>query len=217
MYYNDGQGMCFSLPTLDDPFNDRNGKLEFQKKETKKKPSAQKNEKAFVKGKMKGIENDKAMSMGSEIRKSLISNNNLGIDQEKAKVQMNGKVGRGRQRQARENMDCPSKFLMYSLNEIEKALRHEGTYNDDEDESLFVSPWGVEFLKCYSTGKDILETSGSSCTTEQIAWVVSMAADIIVRKEEEDLSVPSPSFLFLVPSQEEAVKVCYLFLSHCSK
>jgi hypothetical protein len=71
-------------------------------------------------------------------------------------------------------------------------------------------------LKCYSTGKDILETSGSSCTTEQIAWVVSMAADIIVRKEEEDLSVPSPSFLFLVPSQEEAVKVCYLFLSHCS-
>lgn len=201
------QGMCFSLPTLDDPFNDRNGKLEFQKKETKNKPSARKNEKAFVKGKMKGIENDKAMSMGSEIRKSLISNNNLGIDQEKAKVQMNGKAGRGRQRQARENMDCPSKFLMYSLNEIEKALRHEGTYNDDEDESLFVSPWGVEFLKCYSTGKDILETSGSSCTTEQIAWVVSMAADIIVRKEEEDLSVPSPSFLFLVPSQEEAVKV----------
>ncbi|KAJ6311422.1 hypothetical protein OIU77_013231 [Salix suchowensis] len=200
------QGMCFSLPSPDDPFNDRNGKLEFQTKKSKKKPLARKNEKAFVKGKMKGTENEKAMSVGSENKKSLISNNNSGTGQEKAEVQMNGKVGRGRQRQARENVDCPSKFLMYSLNEIEKALRHEGN-EEEEDESLFVSPWGVEFLKCYSTGKDILESSGTSCTTEQIAWIVSMAADIIVRREEEDLSVPTPSFLFLVPSQEEAAKV----------
>uniref|UniRef100_A0A6N2MCA6 Uncharacterized protein n=1 Tax=Salix viminalis TaxID=40686 RepID=A0A6N2MCA6_SALVM len=200
------QGMCFSLPSPDDPFNDRNGKLEFQTKKSKKKPLARKNEKAFVKGKMKGTENEKAMSVGSENKKSLISNNNSGTGQEKAEVQMNGKVGRGRQRQARENVDCPSKFLMYSLNEIEKALRHEGN-DEEEDESLFVSPWGVEFLKCYSTGKDILESSGTSCTTEQIAWIVSMAADIIVRREEEDLSVPTPSFLFLVPSQEEAAKV----------
>ncbi|KAJ6432976.1 hypothetical protein OIU84_020082 [Salix udensis] len=200
------QGMCFSLPSPDDPFNDRNGKLEFQTKKSKKKPLAGKNEKAFVKGKMKGTENEKAMSVGSGNKKSLISNNNSGTGQEKADVQMNGKVGRGRQRQARENVDCPSKFLMYSLNEIEKALRHEGN-DEEEDESLFVSPWGVEFLKCYSTGKDILESTGTSCTTEQIAWIVSMAADIIVRREEEDLSVPTPSFLFLVPSQEEAAKV----------
>lgn len=215
MCYNDIQGMCFSLPSPDDPFNDRNGKLEFQTKKSKKKPLARKNEKAFVKGKMKGTENEKAMSVGSENKKSLISNNNSGTGQEKAEVQMSGKVGRGRQRQARENVDCPSKFLMYSLNEIEKALRHEGN-DEEEDESLFVSPWGVEFLKCYSTGKDILESSGTSCTTEQIAWIVSMAADIIVRREEEDLSVPTPSFLFLVPSQEEAAKVYYLFLSYCS-
>ncbi|CAK7325322.1 unnamed protein product [Dovyalis caffra] len=170
------QGMCFSLPSLDDPFNDRG-------------------------------ENVKAMNLDTEIKKPLISNNNIGGDHEKVEVQMNGKVGHGHRRKTQENVDCPSKFLMHSLNEIEKALRHEGTYTNDEDKPLFFSPWGVEFLKCYSTGKDILETSGSSCTIEQIAWVVSIAADIIVRKEKEGLSLPSPFFLFLVPSQEEAVKV----------
>ncbi|CAI0442459.1 unnamed protein product [Linum tenue] len=45
------------------------------------------------------------------------------------------------------------------------------------------------------SGKDILERSGSSCTIEQIAWMVSIAADSITSKEK-GLSFTSPFLLF---------------------
>ncbi|CAI0410757.1 unnamed protein product [Linum tenue] len=149
------QGMCFSLPTPDDPFNDRSGKTDFSKKDSKKTQASKSNH----------------------------------------------------QRQAGGNSGCPSKFLLLCLNAIESALRLEGLYGKEEDKPLFVDPWGVEFLKCYAGGKDIMETSGSSCTIEQMAWMVSIAADSITRKEKEGLSFTGPFLLFLVSSQEKAIQV----------
>ncbi|WCJ19188.1 P-loop containing nucleoside triphosphate hydrolases superfamily protein [Euphorbia peplus] len=191
------QGMCYSLPTLDDPFNDRHGKMELHlkdkvdKKVTKGK-GASLNKENFSKitgGKDRlDKRNGKRMNSRSEVKKSINSNDNCTSQQLE-----------------HENSVSPSKFFILCLNAIEKMLRHEGTYIDDK--SLFVNPWGVEFLKCCSVGKDILETSGSSCTTEQIAWIVSFAADTIARKEKEGKLVNSPFLLFLVPSQEKAVKV----------
>ncbi|EEF31501.1 dead box ATP-dependent RNA helicase, putative [Ricinus communis] len=157
------QGMCFSLPTLDDPFNERHGRMDINVKDKKKKVNT------------------------------------------REKVQLNGN-DLNHQEQACDYSDGPSKFFILCLNAIEKALRHDGTYNDEE-KPLLVNPWGLEFLKFCSIGKDILETSGSSCTIEQIAWIVSIAADAIARKEKEGLSFSSPFLLFLVPSQEKAAKV----------
>lgn len=62
-------------------------------------------------------------------------------------------------------------------------------------------------MKCYSSGKDILDTSGLSSTDEKIAWVVSSAADSIARKEKEGLTLSSPYLLFLVSTQEKATQV----------
>ncbi|XP_065871843.1 pre-mRNA-processing ATP-dependent RNA helicase prp5 [Euphorbia lathyris] len=208
------QGMCFSLPSLDDPFNERNGKMEFQLKDKKKVVSARGNKKVVIKGKggsnkeifskitgeknSRDQINEKLMNSRSEMKKSISTNDNSRHKNTMAQL-------KERDCTSHENSDYPSKFFILCLNAIEKVLRHEGAYNVDN--SLFVNPWGVEFLKCCSAGKDILETSGSSCTTEQIAWIVSFAADTIARKEKEGLLVNSPFLLFLVPSQEKAVKV----------
>ncbi|KAJ0103067.1 hypothetical protein Patl1_05953 [Pistacia atlantica] len=156
------QGMCFSLPTPDDPFNDRHDN----------------------------------MGLRSPI--------NFG----RTEIQLNGKgFANGHQVQASENSDCPSKFLILCLNAIQNALHHEGTYSVEEGKPLFFNSWGIDFWRCYSSETDILETSGSSSTTEQIAWMVSTAADNIARKEKEGFSFSSPFLLFLVPSQEKAAKV----------
>jgi len=139
------------------------------------------------------------------------------VDSEE-KVQVIGKKGEhGQYGWACENLNHPSKFLIMCLNSIENALRHDGTYISEEDKPLFVNEWGVEFWKYYSTGKDILETSGASSTVEQIAWMFSTAADTIARKEKEGLTFASPFLLFLVPSQEKAAKVVKHIFSYQSQ
>lgn len=216
------EGMCFSLPTPDDPFNDMHGKQDFKGMEPKKKRSSKEDKSGLVNGKdaalRKGTQarnvtklNQLEVDLKDEQKGSVISINDLGqkclVDPE-GKVQVIEKEGNhGRHGWAFENSDCPSKFLIMCLNSIESALRQDGTHISEEDKPLFVNAWGVEFWKCYSAGKDILETSGSSSSVEQIAWMVSIAADTIARKEKEGLTFASPFLLFLVPSQEKAVKV----------
>lgn len=218
------QGMCFSLPTLDDPFNDRNGAKTFERKTTKKEMLPRNHEKVFLNEKSRetlrnsekvdnpGQEKETVTSLKDKLKKSLTSINSTAqksqIDPGRKKTQLNGNGGvYGHHGQVSENLDCPSKYLIQCLNAIENSLRCDGTYNNEEDKPLFVSTWGVEFWKCYSARKDILETSGTSSTIEQIAWMVSSAADSISGKDEEDLSVTSPFLLFLVPSQEKATQV----------
>ncbi|XP_059656698.1 uncharacterized protein LOC132303456 isoform X2 [Cornus florida] len=106
-----------------------------------------------------------------------------------------------------ENSGCPSNFLLLCLNSIKNALWHDGIFSGEEDKPLFVDTWGFEFWKCYSAGKDILETSGVCSTTQQIAWITSTAADRIASLEKEGLSFNSPFLLYLVPSKEKATKV----------
>ncbi|XP_040991488.1 pre-mRNA-processing ATP-dependent RNA helicase prp5 [Juglans microcarpa x Juglans regia] len=203
------EGMCFSLPTPDDPFNDKLGKKDFEGKESKKQVPRQEDGRCFVHGKgvapRKGTQTPNT-DFKDKVKCSKISINDL-VDLEE-KVQVIQNVGdHGQSALVRENSNGPSKFLIMCLNSIENALRHDGTFISKEDQPLFVNSWGIEFWKCYSAGKDILETSGASSTVEQIAWMISIAADTIARKEKEGLSFASPFLLFLVPSQEKAAKV----------
>lgn len=225
------QGMCFSLPTPDDPFNDRHGKKDPVTKTTQKVRPTQTDEVMPVKGKKSSLHKetcksyakvddldekvDKVGSLKDE-KISLESTKNGGqtsqLDSRRTKMQSNATSGVcGQQRHASENLGCPSKYLIMCLNEIESALRDDGIYITQEDKPLFASSWGIEFWKCYSAGRDILETSGSSSTVEQIAWIVCSAADTISRKDEETVSCTSPFLLFLVPSKEKAAKVCVIY------
>ncbi|KAK6228365.1 hypothetical protein SCA6_000705 [Theobroma cacao] len=224
------QGMCFSLPTLDDPFNDRLDKKVISKRETKKimpsevdwkipadrKDAVPKNGSALGNDlKVDSLEkiNEKMMDLKDEQKKLVTLINNVGktrhMNSGRVQIQPGGKKisVHGHQEQACESAHCPSKYLILCLKAIEDALHYDGTYNCEEGKSLFVNTWGVEFWRCYSVGKDILETSGSSSDVEQIAWIASTASDAISRREKEGLSFTSPFLLFLVPSKEKALKV----------
>lgn len=211
--------MCFSLPTPDDPFNDQHDKNDFQTTKAKKRKPLQEDRNASLSKKGTKSENNTKEDRPKLMpEKSITYTDNEGkksaANSGRTEIQLNGKnFANGHKEQASENMDCPSKYLILCLNAIENALRHDDTYKFEQEKPLFVNSWGIEFWKCYSSGKDILETSGSSSTIEQIAWMVSTAADTIARKEKEGYSFTSPFLLFLVPSQAKAVKVCMLLSS----
>ncbi|TYJ15972.1 hypothetical protein E1A91_A10G219200v1 [Gossypium mustelinum] len=211
------QGMCFSLPTPDDPFNERLDKKDISRREPQKpkpskldlKVSAKRKDSVATKGSVLGHN----VALKDEQKKSVTLINNMGksrhIDSGKMEIQQDGKkVGlHGNQEQACKSSDFPSKYLILCLKAIEDTLYPDGTYNGEEGNRLFVNPWGIEFWKCYSAGKDILETSGSSSDFEQIAWIASTAADVISRREKEGHLFTGPFLLFIVPSKEKALKV----------
>ncbi|KAB2063398.1 hypothetical protein ES319_A10G214200v1 [Gossypium barbadense] len=211
------QGMCFSLPTPDDPFNERLDKKDISRREPQKpkpskldlKVSAKRKDSVATKGSVLGHN----VALKDEQKKSVTLINNMGksrhIDSGKMEIQQDGKkVGlHGNQEQACKSSDFPSKYLIICLKAIEDTLYPDGTYNGEEGNRLFVNPWGIEFWKCYSAGKDILETSGSSSDFEQIAWIASTAADVISRREKEGHLFTGPFLLFIVPSKEKALKV----------
>ncbi|CAL5363402.1 unnamed protein product [Camellia sinensis] len=222
------QGMCFSLPTLEDPFNERCGTVDLKKKETKKLVPSKVDRGVAINGnsvasrkRTRGNhaiadhqekEMVKVKNLGNAQTLSLASIDNVGqknvVKLGKTKIQLIGETGAAcaQHGQAFEYSGCPSKFLILCLNSIQTALEQDGFFNTEEDKPLFVDTWGIEFWKSYSVGKDILETSGACSTIEQIAWMASTAADTIVRKEKEGLLLTSPFLLFLVPSQEKAIK-----------
>ncbi|XP_019181802.1 PREDICTED: uncharacterized protein LOC109176860 [Ipomoea nil] len=106
---------------------------------------------------------------------------------------------------------CPSKFLLMCLNMIQSDLEHDEAMINDRGTPFFALPWGFEFWKHYSNGKNILDTSHAHSTVEQIAWIASTASDTITRREEEGFSTANPFLLYLVPSQHEAIKVRQVF------
>lgn len=194
------QGMCFSLPTPDDPFNDRHGKAEFKKKDPEKKTPFQKEKTTSVKEKTAP---SKKLTVGGSISpksKQLTRNEAVAVNQM-------AELCCDQQQHDDEISDFPSKFVFWCLSAIENALRHGDAYTDGEGNSFFLNSWGLEFSKCFSTGKDLMETSGTFATTEQIAWMISGAADDFVRKEKQGISLDCPFLLFLVPSEKKAGQV----------
>lgn len=188
--------MCFTLPTPDDPFNDRFEKKNLQPKETKKLVSSPVDGKLVTDEKRSSNKNQRK----SEDQEQKIPNSKN--ENEKSLIKSSDNIG------------CPSKFLLMCLKTIQNALQNDGMLNNEEDKSLYVNTWGVEFWKSFSLGVDILETSGNYSTVEQIAWIISTAADSITRIEKDGLSLANPSLLFLVPTQEKAIKVHSEILYH---
>ncbi|CAI8602031.1 unnamed protein product [Vicia faba] len=195
------EGMCYSLPTLDDPFNDRRGKPEFKTRDPETKTTPRKEKTDRVKG--KNAPGRKGTVGGSISQKS---NQQTGSDANNKSL-TEKEIVKTNQQHDNEISDFPSKFVFWCLSAIENALRHDDAYTEGEGNSFFLDPWGLEFSKCFSTGKDLMDTSGTFASTEQIAWMVSAAADVFVRKEKQGVSLESPFLLFLVPSEKKAGQV----------
>lgn len=209
------QGMCFSLPTAEDPFNDRHGKADNSMNKIKK-PLRQSNKgslKDTGDGKVKRTTFGDQENINHQKEKRL--NNKVLENQQKTSVGNSEKRAELGKRKTlndvgnliSENSGCPSKFIFMCLNTIRDSLLGDGELNEELDEPLFIKSWGVNFWKSYSLGHDILENSGTGASIQQIAWTASTAADRISQMEKEDVSFNSPFLLYLVSSQEKAVKV----------
>uniref|UniRef100_A0A6V7QY72 DEAD/DEAH-box helicase domain-containing protein n=1 Tax=Ananas comosus var. bracteatus TaxID=296719 RepID=A0A6V7QY72_ANACO len=185
------EGMCYSLPTAEDPFNDRHGKKELPKKKKKPPPPPPPPPKKKIrKEKNPASPNpDKKVQAGSSAAVAVPA------------VKLGPKSGG-------DDYGCPSKFLILCLNAIRDSWMDEGWLDESADGSLLLSStWGVDLWRCFSARSNVLDTSGACSSREQIAWLVSAASDIITRKEKQGLVVKCPFLLFLVPSQEKAIQV----------
>ncbi|KAG8093592.1 hypothetical protein GUJ93_ZPchr0012g20387 [Zizania palustris] len=172
------EGMCFSLPTPDDPFNDRHGK----KHKGEDEPTGGRDE-----HKRKKDWNTKKQPAG------------------KAGASAKSKATPEREKDGAE-YDRPSKFLVVCLNAIRDAVAAEdgGGGGIHDTGSWGVELWNC----CSAASpSDVLDTSGECATREQTAWLVSTACDIVARKEKLGMVVSCPFLLYLVPSQAKAVQV----------
>lgn len=147
------QGMCFSLPTPDDPYNDRHGKKDLNK-DTKAAPSKG-SKREFPKEKSTSAPNGTLRDVGRE--KVLSSKEGSGdiltsghlakrskTGPERTKVYANVKGGvQGFQEEDSESSISPSKFLILCLNAIENALYHDSIKRINKP--LFADTWGIEF------------------------------------------------------------------------
>lgn len=183
--------MCYSLPSPEDPFNERHGKEDFSSRKIKRLAPEVKTKQTLKKE-------------ANKQQKRMLSGDQVNIKEK------NTKLGGGDfQDFTSGNSGCPSKFLCSCLNSIKDSLLGDGVLNKEQDKPLFVDSWGVEFWKSYSSGVDILENSGSSPSVQQMAWIASTAADSISQKEKDGISFTSPFLLYLVPSQQKANKVSW--------
>jgi len=206
--------MCFSLPSPEDPFNDGHGKPDYTMKKVKKRP--QSNDKRQERRKNDGNTDEhkakKLKQMGLENQqKGCVDNlekvKNAEIVKGKVEHLAKGVVPDELEAWKSGDSGCPSKFLLMCLNSIQDSLLGDGELSKEQGEPLFANSWGVKFWYSYSLGHDVLEKSRTSASVEQIAWMASSAADSISRMDKEGVSFRSPFLLFLVPSQEKAVKV----------
>ncbi|GER28936.1 ATP-dependent RNA helicase [Striga asiatica] len=213
------QGMCFSLPTPEDPFNDKQGKTDPPRKRKRSSKENKKledeiprlNKESLDKLGFGNTENGKSSLvsstaiMGPEIA--------INVGQPTCKIISWDKTKNSwKAVDSVRDTKSPSKFLIMCLNTIQNALE-----KDERDQPLFANAWGIEFWNCYCAGKDVLETNGAGSNLEQIAWLASTAADSISVKEKEGASFSGPFLLYLVPSQEKAAEVrqiCKLLKAH---
>ncbi|KAF5195800.1 Dead-box atp-dependent rna helicase [Thalictrum thalictroides] len=199
------EGMCFSLPTPDDPFNDNYAQKNSKKKKAKNPTAAsisQNGDSRTPKHKSENGKYEKSKSLTRKDQRNPVES-----------LEMTGEIhgkneGDNKQREGiHGSSDGPSKFFTLCLNSIQKTLLDKDVFNGNSEHPLLLNRWGAEFLSCSLLGTDILETTGSCSSVEQIAWMVSIAADIITTKEKEGLHVANPFLLILVPSKEKAVQV----------
>ncbi|XP_066359093.1 ATP-dependent RNA helicase DBP3-like isoform X2 [Miscanthus floridulus] len=205
------EGMCFSLPTPDDPFNERHGKKrKVDDESTDDTAAATATAKDGDDPKKKVGDTAAAGAKDGDNPKKKGANTKKQQPLAKAGAEAKAKSKAFREKatgaeEGRVDFDRPSKFLVVCLNAIRDAVAPE----DGGGSIHGAGDWGVELWRCCSAHApcDVLDASGASATVAQTAWLVSTACDIVARKERLGMVVSCPFLLYLVPSQEKAAQV----------
>jgi len=182
--------MCFSLPTPEDPFNDRHDKKSFKDDKPKPKP--------------KPKENLRLNKKEPHLLQPLRACQQQHKDQESEQPANKFEDG------------CLSKYITLCLNAIQNAWNEEEEEEDGGVSSsgagadrthLLASSWGAELWRRCSSGCSVVDSSGGCASKEQLAWLLSTASDIVASKEKQGQVVANPFLLFIVPSQQKAIQV----------
>lgn len=181
------EGMCFSLPTEDDPFNERQEK---RKKAMEKK----------IDSKNKKLNKKDNKQSNTDLVRDTKHQQRLDCDSNKEERLLKNPI-------EKTEGNIVSKFLLLCLRAIEDTWLEEGTLNKGMAGTLLSNSWGVDFCKGCSSGSSAVVIGEASATRDQVAWLVSTVVDIITRKEKQGIVVPSPFLLFLVSSRDRAVEV----------
>ncbi|XP_031117595.1 uncharacterized protein LOC116021125 [Ipomoea triloba] len=214
----DQQGRYFTLPMPEGAFDDRQGKSDPMN--TEKKSMRSKKDKLLIHPRNLGLNNGPADFTRRERNAILVnfkneqmaSQNAIKLENVALLSAENSLSDDACEGDVYENYQgCPSKFLLMCLNMIQNDLEHDEAMINERGTPFFALPWGFEFWKHYSNGKNILDTSHAHSTVEQIAWIASTASDTITRREEEGFSTTNHFLLYVVPTQHEAIKVCQVF------
>ncbi|XP_020527369.1 DEAD-box ATP-dependent RNA helicase 20 isoform X1 [Amborella trichopoda] len=208
------EGMCFTLPTPDDPFNDKNDKKARNKPDPKSLTS---NKVDGGLSQAKKVKTSESHELKNSIKKDLEENHKKSfflakkgrtdlLGPEKRKSTAGDGVGG-----VNPNLGIPSvgsvpNSLFLCLNAIQSAWIQADSLPESLKTSLFSNKWGIEFWKAFSDGFDILGVTEASLNREHVAWIVSTAA-VIFATTEKGLSSSSPFLIYLVPSQDIATKV----------
>ncbi|KAK8939143.1 hypothetical protein KSP39_PZI011426 [Platanthera zijinensis] len=182
------EGMCFSLPTEDDPFNERH-----EKKKAMEKKNDSKNQKLNRRDNKRN-NSDTDLVTDAKHQQKLDCDSN---EEERILKDPIEKI----------EGNIVSKFLLLCLKAVEDAWLEEGTLNKGMAGTLLSNSWGADFCKGCSSGSSVMVIGEAFATRDQVAWLVSTAADIITRNEKQGIVVPSPFLLFLVSSGDRAVEV----------
>ncbi|KAL9268047.1 putative ATP-dependent RNA helicase ddx5 [Drosera capensis] len=203
------EGMCFSLPTPEDPYNDKQGKKDVTTNKAKKTKVSR--EPVKTNGhvqKERPLHDKKSMDeLISKEAKMVKSGNDQHFMVPCDKIKSVKIAKTGKETQTPKNPVAPSKFLLLCLKSIRDSLLGDSEVGAEQENTIVADKWGVQFWKSYLAGKDVLDTSGTNPTVQQIAWVTSVAADAISSKDEQDGSFMNPALIYLVPSQKDATKV----------
>ncbi|KAJ9689273.1 hypothetical protein PVL29_014782 [Vitis rotundifolia] len=132
------KGMCFSLPTPEDPFNERHEKQDSKRQKTKKLvPSRQD-------GGLSSNGNNTTLKNGT------LDGNHVNVDHQELKRHVKNIKNEHKEVlpsidnvEGKLEKDYPSKFLILCLKSIQSALQQDVIFNCKEDKPLFVNEWGV--------------------------------------------------------------------------
>uniref|UniRef100_A0A7N0V0X8 Uncharacterized protein n=1 Tax=Kalanchoe fedtschenkoi TaxID=63787 RepID=A0A7N0V0X8_KALFE len=164
--------------------------------------------KSYAKKLAKGADNAKKDQRGQKRKSGVkvvkVDNN---TDDEKAKPVKNGDLVNAHKGKDEITSTRPSKVVLLCLNTILNALQNDYVSDGEGDMPFFANSWGIDFLKYYASGNDMLLVGGSCPTAQQIAWIVSAAADSVQKMEIGGFSTPVPFLLYIVPSQVRAIEV----------
>lgn len=227
------EGMCYSLPTPENPFNDpidRNSGKKFCKK--KKEPS-----KARVKEQLPAEKKDalpqKRSFFGDEIDKmnwkkqkneeTLMENTEASLLHKTFSQVQDFKLNEDKQSSqvvsslglCRNTVDIsrlqrnatPEMVLKLTLDVMRKTGFGGDVMQEGDRELTSNNKWRTELWEACLKGSNILGSSQASFDLQQTAVVVSAAASHIIDRRKRDSFIHGPMVLIIAASQEHAAKV----------